>query len=67
MKIHYNTLIDNKNTFEKSTALNKWCGKTYTRQFTPAQVDIRRTDPHMIALYGNGTSNRNPNNEISGG
>ncbi len=27
---------------------------TYTRQFTPPQADIRRTDPLMIALYGCG-------------
>jgi len=25
---------------------------TYTRQFTPQQIDICRTDPLMIALYG---------------
>lgn len=30
----------------------------YTRQFTPPQVDIRRTDPLMIALYGQGTMSK---------
>ncbi|MBC3906249.1 hypothetical protein [Undibacterium umbellatum] len=56
-----------RNRMQFSWNAGKPAPTVYTRQFTPAQVDIRRTDPLMIALYGNGTSNRKQNNEISGG
>lgn len=39
----------------------------YIRQFTPAQIDIRRTDPLMIALYGVGPGKRDVANTRIGG
>lgn len=56
-----------KNRMQFSWHADKPAPTVYTRQLTPAHVDIRRTDPLMIALYGSGTRNRKPNNEISGG
>lgn len=39
----------------------------YTRQFTPARIDIRRTDPLMIALYGSGPGKGNADVKMIGG